>query len=71
MATLREDGVETRQWWGAGCHTSPAFAACRRTELANTDRLGASVIGLPFAVDLSAEEIARIALALPRAIARA
>lgn len=68
-ASLDAEGVETRQWWGAGCHTSAAFAACRREALEATDRLGASVIGLPFAVDLPDDEIARIAAALRRALA--
>lgn len=67
-ASLREDGVDTRQWWGAGCHTATAFAGCRREPLPVTDRLAASTLGLPFSVDMNAHEIARIAAALDRAL---
>ncbi|MBO9560442.1 MAG: DegT/DnrJ/EryC1/StrS family aminotransferase [Caulobacter sp.] len=70
-AALEAEGVGTRQWWGRGCHVSPAFADCGRGDLRHTDRLGASVVGLPFAIDLSVPEIRRIAAALGRAVAEA
>lgn len=70
-AALEADGVGTRQWWGRGCHVSPAFADCGCGDLSHTDRLGGSVLGLPFAVDLSVPEIRRIAAALGRALAAA
>lgn len=66
---LRDQGVDTRQWWGLGCHMSPAFADCARGDLAHTDRLGRSVIGLPFSIDLSAAEIGRASVALQQALA--
>ncbi len=66
---LQADGVGTRQWWGLGCHVSPAFADCGRGDLSQTDRLGGSVLGLPFAIDLGVPEIRRIAAALTRALA--
>jgi dTDP-4-amino-4,6-dideoxygalactose transaminase len=69
-ASLREDGVDTRQWWGGGCHTSTAFADCRREALPATEMLAASTLGLPFSIDMSADEIARIAAALDRALSR-
>jgi dTDP-4-amino-4,6-dideoxygalactose transaminase len=69
--SLSEDGVDTRQWWGGGCHTSQAFADCRREDLAVTDGLAASTLGLPFSIDMSAQEIARIAAALSRALSGA
>lgn len=65
---LTAQGIDTRQWWGRGCHASPAFADCRREALPHTDSLGASVIGLPFAIDLSDAEIARVATALKAAM---
>jgi len=65
---LAEDGVDTRQWWGRGCHASAAFAGCRRDALAATDRLAASTLGLPFSIDMDAQEIGRIAAALNRAL---
>jgi dTDP-4-amino-4,6-dideoxygalactose transaminase len=69
--TLREDGVDTRAWWGEGCQTSTAFAGCRREALPTTEALAASTLGLPFSIDMDAHEIARVAAALERAIARA
>jgi dTDP-4-amino-4,6-dideoxygalactose transaminase len=68
-AVLAEDGVDTRQWWGSGCHTSRAFAHCRREDLSATDRLGASTLGLPFSIDMSPDEIGRVAASLQRALA--
>lgn len=67
-AALRAEGVDTRQWWGGGCHASPAFTHCRREDLAATERLAASTLGLPFAVDLDADQTRRIAAALDRAL---
>lgn len=63
-AHLAKAGIETRRWWGAGCHASPAFAAAPRTDLAVTETLAAATLGLPFAADLSAEEIERVGAAL-------
>jgi len=60
----REMGIETRQWWGAGCHRHPAFLDLPQTSLEVTDRLAVSTLGLPFAVDLGGEAIERIAGAL-------
>lgn len=69
-ASLREDGVDTRQWWGAGCHTSTAFVECRREPLPTTDQLAQSTLGLPFSIDMGADEIARVTAALNRALSR-
>ena len=66
---LRAEGVETRRWWGSGCHVSPAFADCGRSDLSHTDRLGGSVLGLPFSVDISLPEIRHVVAALGRALA--
>lgn len=67
--TLTREGVETRRWWGLGCHASPAFADCPRGDLSHTERLGRSVIGLPFSIDLDNAQISRIAAALSRGVA--
>jgi len=61
---LNARGVETRRWWGLGCHTNPAFADCPQGDLTQTDRLGGAVIGLPFSIDLDHEQISRIVAAL-------
>jgi dTDP-4-amino-4,6-dideoxygalactose transaminase len=65
---LDKAGIETRRWWGDGCHRSPAFLGCPREELPVTEGLAASTIGLPFAVDLAGEDIEAIADALARAV---
>jgi dTDP-4-amino-4,6-dideoxygalactose transaminase len=67
--SLAADGVDTRQWWGGGCHASTAFAGCRREELSITERLAAATLGLPFSIDMDAQEIARVAAALEHALA--
>jgi dTDP-4-amino-4,6-dideoxygalactose transaminase len=63
-AALGRVGVPTRRWWGDGCHTSRAFAGELRDPLPVTARLAGSTLGLPFAIDLSPEEIDRVAAAL-------
>jgi dTDP-4-amino-4,6-dideoxygalactose transaminase len=63
-AHLTAADVETRRWWGAGCHASPAFSAAPRADLTVTETLAASTLGLPFAADLSAGEIERVAEAI-------
>ena len=65
---LSDAGIETRRWWGEGCHRSPAFAECPRQALPVTDALAESTIGLPFAVDLPAGDIERIAWALASSV---
>ncbi|MGZ6038925.1 MAG: DegT/DnrJ/EryC1/StrS family aminotransferase, partial [Phenylobacterium sp.] len=66
--TLNLQGVDSRRWWGEGCHRTTAFADCRREDLAATDRLAGATLGLPFSIDMSAEDIARIAEALALAL---
>lgn len=68
-ASLAAAGVDTRRWWDRGCHTSRAFAGCRREELPATDRLAAATLGLPFSVDMDAGEIASLTAALQDALA--
>ncbi|MBL8550318.1 MAG: DegT/DnrJ/EryC1/StrS family aminotransferase [Hyphomonadaceae bacterium] len=62
---LAAAGIETRRWWERGAHRQPAFRnAPRADDLAVTDRLAATTVGLPFAVDLDADAINRIAAAI-------
>jgi dTDP-4-amino-4,6-dideoxygalactose transaminase len=62
-------GVESRRWWDLGCHVSPAFSNCPRSDLTRTERLARSTIGLPFAIDLSSAQISRIVDGLSCALA--
>ncbi|HWF76638.1 MAG TPA: aminotransferase class I/II-fold pyridoxal phosphate-dependent enzyme [Caulobacteraceae bacterium] len=65
---LNARGIETRDWWGAGCHTQPAFAGCPRGQLPVTDRLAASTLGLPYFIDLPEVASARIVEAVQVAL---
>lgn len=68
-ASLAAAEVDTRRWWDRGCHTSRAFAGCRREDLPATGRLAAGTLGLPFSIDMDAGEIASLATALQDALA--
>jgi dTDP-4-amino-4,6-dideoxygalactose transaminase len=67
-ACLAAAGIETRSWWGEGCHRSQLFADSPRTALPVTDALARATIGLPCYADLGAGDIAEIAAALGRAL---
>ena len=69
IAGLAADGIEARQWWGAGCHGQPAFADCPRTALGHTEDLAARVVGLPCWVDLEAAAVERVVASLSRILA--
>lgn len=68
-ARLQAEGVDTRRWWGEGCHVMPAFADMPRQALPNTAQLAQSTLGLPFASDLEIHEINLIADVLRSALA--
>jgi dTDP-4-amino-4,6-dideoxygalactose transaminase len=68
-AALGADRIATRRWWSRGCHVSPAFVSAPCDDLPNTQRLAGATLGLPFAIDLSPSDIARIADSLTRALA--
>jgi dTDP-4-amino-4,6-dideoxygalactose transaminase len=60
-AGLAKYGIETRAWWGGGCHRHAAYMACpRATDLRHTDYLGSHVLGLPFWRGLNASQLSRI-----------
>jgi len=63
---LTTAGVDTRRWWGAGCHASPAFRAFPCTRMAATNRLARSTLGLPFYADMTDDDIERLAAAADR-----
>jgi dTDP-4-amino-4,6-dideoxygalactose transaminase len=57
-------GIGARKWWGEGCHRQPAFADSQRMALPVTEKLAASVVGLPFFVDISRAQIGEVAQAV-------
>jgi dTDP-4-amino-4,6-dideoxygalactose transaminase len=66
--TLRTLGVETRDWWGVGCHSHPAFEHCPRAPLPVTDAIAAATLGLPYFIDLEEDASARIIASLHEAL---
>ena len=56
-----ENHIGSRLWYGLGLHRQPEFSACRHDSLAATDDLAARLIGLPLAVDMSRDDIGRVA----------
>ena len=50
-------GIETRDWWGKGCHAMPAFQNVEKNELAETKRVASQSIGLPFHLYLNDDDI--------------
>lgn len=65
---LLRSGIETRSWWGQGCHVQPAFASFGRGKLPITEDLGARVLGLPHYLDMQKEDIAYIVSVLGRSL---
>ncbi len=63
-AHLNTAGIETRRWWGRGCQASPAFTGAPRGALEITETLARSTLGLPFAADMTIDEIGRVAEAM-------
>jgi dTDP-4-amino-4,6-dideoxygalactose transaminase len=67
---LAAHDIDTRRWWGDGCHRHAAFADYPRGALEMTERLARTVIGLPCYVGLTRSDIARVSRALGAAHAR-
>jgi dTDP-4-amino-4,6-dideoxygalactose transaminase len=55
--TLLQSGIETRLWWGTGCHTQPAFMDCPCGALPVTEELGGRVLGLPHFPDMRKQDV--------------
>jgi dTDP-4-amino-4,6-dideoxygalactose transaminase len=67
-AHLRSAGIETKSWWGEGCHGQPAFIDCPRSGLPVTEELGARVLGLPHFPDMQKQDVERVAATLADAV---
>lgn len=64
---LEEARIGWRRWYEAGLHGMAHFRDCRADPLPVTEDLGARLLGLPMAPDLTTDEITKLALALARA----
>lgn len=70
LDSLHGAGVETRAWWGRGMHTHRAFAGYPRLALPVTERLAETILGLPFYIDMTFEEIDTVCAALRQELRR-
>lgn len=57
---MRKLGIHIRRWWGDGCHRFPAFSAVPRGDLAVTEQLIDSVVGLPFFVGMTRAQVVQV-----------
>ncbi|MBX9726511.1 MAG: DegT/DnrJ/EryC1/StrS family aminotransferase, partial [Rickettsiales bacterium] len=64
ISQLQVRGIKARQWWDKGCHVQPAYAHYPRGDLSITERLGASVVALPFYVDIPPHQLSTVATTL-------
>ena len=64
ISQLQVRGIKARQWWDKGCHIQPAYAKYPHSDLPVTKMLGASVVSLPFYVDIAPRQLARVAASL-------
>ena len=56
--------IETRDWWGSGCHDMPAFRSVKFGNLSKSIELASKVIGFPMGVHLSGQDFLEIETAL-------
>ncbi len=65
---LQQQGIETRSWWGRGCHVQPAFADCPHADLSVTENFASRVLGVPHFPDMQEEDVYRVRAALAKAL---
>lgn len=57
---LKANDIDTRQWWGEGCHASRAFAELARDHMPNTEHLAATTLGLPYCATMNDAQVSRL-----------
>jgi dTDP-4-amino-4,6-dideoxygalactose transaminase len=60
-SALKDAGIESRRWWGYGCHTMPAFAEVPCRDLVMTENVASRSLGLPMFRDIEPVAMNRIA----------
>ena len=60
LERLDAAGIPWRRWWGFGVHKHNAFRSSERIELTYTDSLAPRVIGVPFHLNLTEEDVLRV-----------
>ncbi len=64
ISQLQVRGIKARQWWDKGCYVQPAYMKYPVTDLTVTKKLGASMVSLPFYIDIPHDQLAYVAAAL-------
>lgn len=54
------NGIESRRWWGKGCHKMEAFESVSRGELETTNQVAGVYLGLPMFRGLAVKEVEQI-----------
>jgi dTDP-4-amino-4,6-dideoxygalactose transaminase len=57
---FEDKGVETRRWWGNGCHEQPAFAGFPHDSLPVAESIACQTLGLPFYRGLTSSDVEHI-----------
>lgn len=57
---LERQGIETRDWWGSGVHSMPAFDSLDRDKMDFTDYLARTSLGVPFWNGANAKRVASL-----------
>ena len=63
---MNSSGIETRRWWGKGCHRMEAFLGVNQGALPVTDSIGVRYVGLPMARSFGHEQFGLISDALSK-----
>ena len=69
-ASLAEDGISHRLWYGLGLQKHSQYAGCSSDPLPVTEELASRLLGLPFAVDLDEQAVERIGAAVAHGLRR-
>lgn len=67
VLAMKEKNIETRRWWGDGCHTLNAYKDFPSFPLPVTEKLAKSLLGLPFSVDMTKKDVNYIVKTLAHA----
>jgi len=67
-ANLSQAGIETRRWYAPGLDSHPALKRYPSGDLRVSNDIGSRILGLPFFIGLSDEQITRICTTLANAI---
>jgi len=68
MEKLSQHSIQTRKWWGEGCHKMPAYANFLRSKLSKTELAAETSLGLPFHLHLQERDFVLIVEALEQAL---